>query len=521
MILINSAAYVGSEFQAEIGVLPPCMLPIGNKKLIELQMDVMKRLYPNEQVILSIPESYELTINEETLIDNLDILVQKVPDSFSLAESVLYVLNIDMSNDTHQVRILHGDTLIKDLPSQLDVISITDKPQKYNWHVENLSSGKSVIWCGFFAFSSRQSLIKSLALSKGDFVKAINLYRKEHKVKLQVIQEWYDCGHINTFFNARANITTQRSFNSLVIKSGVVTKSSENYKKILAETNWFLSIPSSIKPFAPQLIDHGKQDNDVPYYSLEFLSLLPLNELFVHGQNPYSFWKNIFNLIAEFFEIASAKVELDEAEILKIKKSSNRLFEQKTIARLQLFCDEFGYDLNKKITYKSKYLGTLKEIQDDCITKALALPCISSVLHGDLCFSNMLFDGRSDKLKVIDPRGIDEDNNLTIYGNQVYDLAKLTHSVIGLYDFIIAGRYRLAFDDNNYYEIEFGRDKRLKDIQKLFVNVDFIQSISTKDIMPAVVLLFLSMLPLHNDRPDRQKAMLVNAFRLYSEYVLD
>ena len=115
-------------------------------------MDVMKRLYPNEQVILSIPESYELTINEETLIDNLDILVQKVPDSFSLAESVLYVLNIDMSNDTHQVRILHGDTLIKDLPSQLDVISITDKPQKYNWHVENLSSGKSVIWCGFFAF---------------------------------------------------------------------------------------------------------------------------------------------------------------------------------------------------------------------------------------------------------------------------------------------------------------------------------------------------------------------------------
>ena len=348
MILINSAAYVGSEFQAEIGVLPPCMLPIGNKKLIELQMDVMKRLYPNEQVILSIPESYELTINEETLIDNLDILVQKVPDSFSLAESVLYVLNIDMSNDTHQVRILHGDTLIKDLPSQLDVISITDKPQKYNWHVENLSSGKSVIWCGFFAFSSRQSLIKSLALSKGDFVKAINLYRKEHKVKLQVIQEWYDCGHINTFFNARANITTQRSFNSLVIKSGVVTKSSENYKKILAETNWFLSIPSSIKPFAPQLIDHGKQDNDVPYYSLEFLSLLPLNELFVHGQNPYSFWKNIFNLIAEFFEIASAKVELDEAEILKIKKSSNRLFEQKTIARLQLFCDEFGYDLNKK-----------------------------------------------------------------------------------------------------------------------------------------------------------------------------
>lgn len=31
MILINASSYVNAEFEAEIGRIPPCMLPIGNK----------------------------------------------------------------------------------------------------------------------------------------------------------------------------------------------------------------------------------------------------------------------------------------------------------------------------------------------------------------------------------------------------------------------------------------------------------------------------------------------------------
>ena len=37
--------------------------------------------------------------------------------------------------------------------------------------------------------------------------------------------------------------------------------------------------------------------------------------------------------------------------------------------------------------------------------------------------------------------------------------------------------------------------------------------------MPLVVLLFMSMLPLHEDRPDRQKAMFYNALRIYKKYI--
>ncbi len=142
-------------------------------------------------------------------------------------------------------------------------------------------------------------------------------------------------------------------------------------------------------------------------------------------------------------------------------------------------------------------------------------------MHGDLCFSNILYDSRSQRIKVIDPRGINSLNEMTFYGDQKYDLAKLAHSVLGMYDFIIAGRYQIKRNNKNNEVIEFELDERLRNIQRLFVDRVFIDHVSVREIMPLVVLLFLSMLPLHSDRADRQKAMLLNAIRIYKFYVLD
>jgi len=120
---------------------------------------------------------------------------------------------------------------------------------------------------------------------------------------------------------------------------------------------------------------------------------------------------------------------------------------------------------------------------------------------------------------VVDPRGINVNGDFSIYGDQKYDLAKLTHSVIGLYDFIIAGRYTFDIDADGYEVIHFEIDSRLSMVQEGFMSIPFLDSVTIKDVMPLVVLLFLSMLPLHSDRQDRQKAMLLNAVRLYKHFV--
>lgn len=518
MILIASAAYIGLEFQAEMGVVLPCMLPIGNKKILEHQVATLKQTFPNEKIVLSIPESYQLTINERDIVRQLSIVVRPVPDQFSLAEAVLYVLNIENTDQYETIRVLHGDTLIWDLPTDQDVIAVAKHSRQYNWYGETLATGEQIIWAGFFAFSSRITLIRALAISKGDFVTAINRYREDFGIVSKKVQQWYDCGHINTYFEARASITTQRSFNHLTIADGLVTKSSDNARKISSEIYWFQHIPSHLIRFTPQFIA-ANTDTDNPSYTLEYLSVLPLNEIYVHGRNTAEVWQTIFKLLQGYFTVAKTGfVDCDKTLLDKIALDSAKLYRNKTLLRLQQFSEASGIHLDQAICYKGKQLGTITAIAEHCIEKTLSLPCVPTVMHGDLCFSNILFDVRAQRIKLIDPRGIDENDSITILGNQTYDLAKLAHSVIGMYDFIIAGRYELVKIDD-HYEIEFRRDERLRTIQSLFLSTQFIDGLTTKRILPAVVLLFLSMLPLHSDRPDRQQAMLANAFRLYHDFL--
>jgi hypothetical protein len=54
--------------------------------------------------------------------------------------------------------------------------------------------------------------------------------------------------------------------------------------------------------------------------------------------------------------------------------------------------------------------------------------------------------------------------------------------------------------------------------QEYFKTLQFAEySIDQLSVYPIMIHLFLSMLPLHSDNKERQKAMLANALRLYVE----
>lgn len=522
MFVIMSAAYVGAELEAEIGKIVPCMLPIGNKKLLELQVQAVRECLPNEAIVLALPESYSLRIDEQTLVEQLNLRVCAVPDGLEFAAALLYVLNIECGKDDGAIGVLQGHTLIIDIPTACDVIAVANRPQLYEWHTEPDQDGVDAVWAGYFCFADLPTLLKSLALSRGKFGKAVQRYRKARPLASQWVSSWYNCGYINTFFNTRATITTQRAFNSLLIDAGVVTKTSENDHKIRAEAMWYASLAPTLKRFTPQLIDHGTNAAGQAFYRLEYLPLLPLNELLVHGRNALPFWTYIFELLEEYLTLSVDSQTLTDAQKHAIEVSSNQLYRDKTLKRLAQFSADTGTDLHMPMRYQGRAVGSIAEICEDCITRALALPYTYATLHGDLCFSNVLFDARGQRIKVLDPRGTDVDGNITHLGNQSYDMAKIAHSVIGLYDFIIAGRYQLdkhVTDTGEDVVINFELDTTTRALQNAFMQQYFRQYDKTA-LMPAVVLLFLSMLPLHSDRPDRQQAMLANALRLYADYVL-
>jgi hypothetical protein len=178
--------------------------------------------------------------------------------------------------------------------------------------------------------------------------------------------------------------------------------------------------------------------------------------------------------------------------------------------------------LGVPILFDGVTLPCINQIIEECISRSMTIKSIPGIIHGDFCLSNILFDSRIDRLKVIDPRGLDAEGCETILGDINYDIAKLTHSVIGLYDFIISGAFDASKDCHetfDEYKITIFIDERIKKIQKIFINRNFIGNVSAQKIMPMTILLFFSMLPLHGDDPKRQIGLLANAIRLYKEFM--
>jgi hypothetical protein len=115
MIVITSGALIGPEMQAELGGLPPAMLPLGNRRLYEHQVQALRSAFSDDDLYLSLPESYCLPVADQLLLASLGVSVVLVPVELSLGESLLYVINAIGRYD-EILRILHGDTLLQQFP---------------------------------------------------------------------------------------------------------------------------------------------------------------------------------------------------------------------------------------------------------------------------------------------------------------------------------------------------------------------------------------------------------------------
>ena len=123
-------------------------------------------------------------------------------------------------------------------------------------------------------------------------------------------------------------------------------------------------------------------------------------------------------------------------------------------------------------------------------------------MHGDYCFSNILFDMNSFICRLIDPRGRIHDQ--TIYGDPRYDIAKLRHSVVGGYDFIVHGLFNLN-EKENCFEIKKTQPYFQTQLTQIFDEYTIKYGYNLDEIKLIEALLFTSMIPLHKDNIQRQK----------------
>ena len=142
-----------------------------------------------------------------------------------------------------------------------------------------------------------------------------------------------------------------------------------------------------------------------------------------------------------------------------------------------------------------------------------------NIIHGDLCFSNIMVDSNYTFIKLIDPRG--KFGSYDISGDFRYEMAKLFHSIDGKYDFIIKKLFTVDYDMGNaVINYFFSENRRDYDLYKIFLEVFNCEiGADIKKIELIESLLFLSMIPLHGEDFEQQVIMLGRGIEILDRVV--
>lgn len=513
MILITSAAYTNPSLTSELGMLPPCMLPVQNRRLYVHQLALFEG--SGEQIYMSLPASYQMTPYDREQLAKNNVVVIQVPDHLSLGQSVVYSLNT-IGRFGEPLYLLHGDTLFGGLTLKPDTCVVAKAEDNYTW--ASVNAVDETVYAGFFAFSTPSLLINCITVEHNDFMAGVERYAEQCPMEKIMSDSWMDFGLVNTYYRSISNLTTQRVFNSMSIDRFSIRKSSRDVNKMMAEANWIQSLPKDLRHYAPAIWDSGVEGEE-GFYEMEYYYLSSLANLFVFCRHPQFVWHDIFSACQAFISDAARYKPDGEEEIREIARYNDELYMSKTLSRLNQYAQQSGISLDTPWVINGVATPSLREIVNETGAMiATNQTDFVSLMHGDFCFSNILYDFKSRSIKVIDPRGVDTEGHLSVYGDLRYDVAKLAHSVLGLYDFIIGGMYHYHENSSNDIMLDFDITDAIKDTQEQFKTLQFAEySIDQLSVYPIMIHLFLSMLPLHSDNVERQKAMLANALRLYVE----
>jgi hypothetical protein len=521
VILITSATYVENQLRAEIGDIPPAFLPLGNRRLFQHQLDLINR---SQSVAISLPEGFAVPPQDAAMLESAGVRLLHPPSSLSLAKSIAWCLAC-LKHDG-PVEILHGDTLFDELPTEgtpPDAVSVVCTADHYDWAtVQPLINGRlrvqqqfgggdpsQPVLSGWFRFSSAKLLAEAM-LSSSSFIAGLERYSMERHMQCVTPSEWRDVGHTSTYLRIRAEHTRERAFNSLKSDTIAITKTGPR-NKILNEAAWYQNLPGPLRVYAPTFLSLH-DDGETATYHLEYLYLLSLSDLYVFGALPEPVWGVIFGACNDALQNFHAH-KPPSPETLE----PNKLLLAKTMSRLEDYAASSGVDLDAEYRINDQPTPSLRRVAELSAAAIQGLPDSQlSWIHGDPCFSNVFFDFRSERVKMIDPRGSDAKGKACPWGDPRYDVAKLAHSAYGGYDLIVSDRYTLLDTTDRNISIHLDYTDAMLGARSEFLRTQFSNWRGDDVAIQAIVVqLFLSMIPLHADTPQRQRAYLANAMALF------
>lgn len=331
---------------------------------------------------------------------------------------------------------------------------------------------------------------------------AIDLYNQVDPIYVLTLEDeddWLDFGELDTYNKNKRKINKSRFFNNIsYTKDDVVIKKSElNKRKIQREIMWYLALPQKLKKYVPMFISYILDDT-CPEYTIEYCLGNTLQEMWLFSNFNEEMWIKILNRIMEVvneFRKSSSECKIDLYQFI-CNQLDARVDIDKFFEGDNLIINGKNYDLNKIKNFFKSYLKNSKIRFSDSH---------SYICHGDMVFSNILYNVTSSDIKLIDPRGNFCDN--IIYGDSRYDIAKLAQCIIGDYDYIVNDLFTL---DKNSYSIYMPKSKEFKSMLFDLITKEY----DRKDILFLTAIQFMTMIPLHKENKKHQQLMKFKAIEI-------
>ena len=295
---------------------------------------------------------------------------------------------------------------------------------------------------------------------------------------------------------------------------GLITKKSQNQEKLIREIKYYEAIPSELRIFFPRMLDHSKEIGSI-FQVLEYYHYPNLSSHFVYQEIPIHVWEKIFFKIRDILENEFSNfLENDK------KYDLNAIFVERTKSRLKILEEDESWitqvlNSDNLVINGKSFLGVNK-ILDLASQFVVNIYSKNSFIHGDFCLSNILCELDTLNFKFIDPRGGFE--TASCYGPNIYDIAKLGHSIVSGYDFIIADQFKLEFElDVPNYSIELFRDANHDKITQIFYEVFTSDKLNKQQINLVSGLTLIGVASFHLSHPRRALAMILRGTEVCGE----
>ncbi|WP_099466985.1 hypothetical protein [Konateibacter massiliensis] len=412
---------------------------------------------------------------------------------------------------------------LKDAPANCCVMHLYSNYGIKNMENFNLLLEKAQFINTNIVVKQQEKIILALFTSVEEYISYIREYQNaQGEIFFDKIKDYdviysdslVDLGELNNFMQFITGGFDARFFNALEGDEYTVTKRSSNKKKIKSEYEFYGLLPDEMKmwfvmPFA------YREEEKYSSYTMKRYHMTDIAIRWIHNAINLEEFNDILKQLFHFVTTRKIK-SASQAEYEEVEKN---LYITKVKERMEeLKKSSYYTKFNHFIASGTKY-STIDEIIEKYealytkVRQNVKLKTEFAIGHGDLCFSNILYNRETSILMLIDPKGALKEEDL--WTNPYYDIAKLSHSICGRYDFFNSGLYdiRIEADMQVGLSLDFHNEEYVELFKEYLERSGFDYTL----VRVYEASLFLSMLPLHMDNPQKVFGFLLNAINILEE----